>query len=299
MSTSPSPSPTRRRGGDVEAAQAVTDSPYRYFDVEVLRTEHLTPAMIRVVLGGPDLARMASAGRDQRIKIFLPQPGQDAPVMPDTSGGDPVQWYAAWCALDPSVRGIMRTYTTRDLRRDTGELVVDFAVHRAEPSPADGPATAWARTARPGARIGVLAPTDAENAAYDFRPPRDTDWLLLTADESALPAVAGILETLPAGLPARVWIEVHDLAEQQPLPTRADAEIHWLTREGATTDAVRGADLPEGTPYAWIAGESATVKAVRRHLVGERGFDRKRVAFSGYWRKDTTTDELIARDEAP
>ncbi|QUI31026.1 siderophore-interacting protein [Streptomyces alfalfae] len=275
----------------------MTDSPYQYFDVRVLRAERLTPAMIRVVLGGPDLPRMASGGRDQRIKIFLPHPGQDAPVMPDTATGDAADWYAAWCALDPSVRGIMRTYTTRELRRDPHELVIDFAVHGADPSPTDGPATSWARTARAGAHIGVLAPVEEENAAYDFRPPEDTDWLLLAADESALPAVAGILETLPPGLPTRVWVEVHDLADRQALPSRADTEIHWLTREGATTEAIRGADLPEGVPYAGIAGESATVKAVRRHLVGDRGFARERVSFSGYWRKHTTTDELIDRGE--
>ncbi|MGA4848013.1 siderophore-interacting protein [Streptomyces sp. G5(2025)] len=277
----------------------MTDSPYQYFDVEVLRAEHLTPAMIRVTFGGPGLRRMASGGRDQRIKIFLPHPGQDAPVMPATDTGDTSDWYAAWCARAPSVRGIMRTYTTRELRRDPDELIVDFAVHGAAPSLADGPATSWARTARPGARIGVLAPVEEENAAYDFRPPHDTDWLLLAADESALPAVAAILETLPPALPTRVWIEVHDLADRQTLPTKADAEIHWLIGEGTTPDAIRGTTLPEGTPYAWLAGESSTVKTVRRHLVSDRGFDRKRVSFSGYWRKNTTTDDLIDRGENP
>ncbi|MEV0323423.1 siderophore-interacting protein [Streptomyces sp. NPDC050658] len=275
----------------------MTDSPYHFFDVRVLRAEHITPAMIRVALGGADLARMASAGRDQRIKVFLPHPGQDAPVMPDTSKGDAAHWYADWCALDPDVRGIMRTYTTRELRRDPDELIVDFAVHGSEPSPFDGPATSWARSARPGDRIGVLAPIEEENGAYDFRPPQDTDWILLTADESALPAVAGILETLPPGIETHVWIEVHDPADQQELPTKADARITWLTEIGTTPSAIRAAELPSGTPYAWVTGESATVKAVRRHLVGERGIDRKKVSFSGYWRRGTTTDELIDRNE--
>lgn len=276
----------------------MTESPYHFFDVHVLRTEYVTPAMIRVALGGDGLARMASAGRDQRIKVFLPHPGQDAPVMPDTTSGNASNWYADWCALDPEVRGIMRTYTTRELRRDPDELIVDFAVHGTAPSPADGPATSWARTARPGARIGVLAPVEDENGAYDFRPPQDTDWILLTADESALPAMAAILETLPPATPTRVWIEVHDPADRQELTTKADAEITWLTEEGATPSAIRAAELPSGTPYAWVTGESATVKAVRRHLVNDRGIDRKRVSFSGYWRKGTTTDELIDREEA-
>lgn len=275
----------------------MSESPYHFFDTHVLRTEYVTPSMIRVALGGDDLARMASAGRDQRIKVFLPHPGQDAPVMPDTTNGDAANWYADWCALDPDVRGIMRTYTTRELRRDPDELIVDFAVHGATPSPSDGPATSWARSAGPGARIGVLAPIEEENGAYDFRPPQDTDWVLLTADESALPAVAAILETLPPRTPARVWIEVHDLADKQELPTKADAEITWLTEEGSTPSAIRAAKLPSGTPYAWVTGESATVKTVRRHLVGDRDFDRKRISFSGYWRKGTTTDELIDRNE--
>lgn len=37
--------------------------------------------------------------------------------------------------------------------------------------------------------------------------------------------------------------------------------------------------------YAWIAGESGVVTALRRHLVKELGMDRRQVAFMGYWRR--------------
>jgi NADPH-dependent ferric siderophore reductase len=37
--------------------------------------------------------------------------------------------------------------------------------------------------------------------------------------------------------------------------------------------------------YAWIAGESGVVTALRRHLVRELGMDRRQVAFMGYWRR--------------
>ncbi|MEL3951181.1 siderophore-interacting protein [Streptomyces sp. LNU-CPARS28] len=274
----------------------MTDAPFRFFDAQVLRTERLTPSMVRVAFGGSDVAEMASGGRDQRVKVFLPQPGQSAPVMPDTDSPD---WYAAWRDLDPGVRGIMRTYTIRELRRDPHELIVDFAVHAPAPDApsTEGPASRWARTARPGTRVGVLASVEEENAAYDFRPPADTDWILLTGDESALPAVAGILEALPPSTRALVFLELHDPADRQELLTKADADITWLTGEGTTTAAIRAADLPTGAPYAWIAGESATVKAVRRHLVTDRGFDRKRIKFTGYWRKGTTEDQLLSRGE--
>jgi NADPH-dependent ferric siderophore reductase len=37
--------------------------------------------------------------------------------------------------------------------------------------------------------------------------------------------------------------------------------------------------------YAWLAGEAGVIKTLRRHLVTERGVDRKAVAFMGYWRE--------------
>ncbi|WP_419993785.1 siderophore-interacting protein [Streptomyces boninensis] len=271
-------------------ATPATTAPFRFFALEVLRAERRSPTMIRVVMTGPELASMASAGRDQRIKLFFPHPGQDAPVLPDDDGSN---WYGAYQALDPAVRGIMRTYTTRAL--STEQLTVDFAVHGDE-----GPASRWAMSAAPGHRLAALAPVAADNVAYDYRPPSDTDWILLSGDESALPAIAAILETLPSGLPVRAWIDVAEPADIQGLPTAADAEIVWQVRGVArpTPEAIAEAELPDGTPYAWIAGESATVKAIRRHLVRERGVDRKRVTFSGYWRRGTSETQLLESGEA-
>ncbi|HEX3785610.1 MAG TPA: siderophore-interacting protein [Pseudonocardiaceae bacterium] len=123
--------------------------------------------------------------------------------------------------------------------------------------------------------------------------------MLLTADETALPAVESILAWLPAGLSARVWIEVASAQDIRGLPTRADARITWLVREGRpsgalTLGAIARAELPAGTPYAWIAGEAGEVRELRRHLVGERGVDRGAVTFTGYWRRGAGEDDLIA-----
>ncbi|MFC7307007.1 siderophore-interacting protein [Streptomyces monticola] len=265
-------------------------APFQFFDAQVGRVQRLTPSMARITFtgaGGRGLHGMATAGRDQRIKLFLPHPGQGAPVMPPTQGPD---WYTAWRALDPAVRGIMRTYTVREL--ESGELTVDFALHGGE-----APASRWALDAAPGDRVGVLAPVESENSAYDYRPPQDTDWLLLTGDESALPAIAKILESVPPGTPVRAWLELRSPADRQDLPVLPDAEVTWLVGT-PTADAIRDAELPPGTPYAWIAGESATVRAVRRHLVTDRGFDRTRVKFTGYWRRGATEDQLLATNEA-
>lgn len=290
------------------AAPQAPAVPFEFFELHVVRTRRVTPSMVRITLGGDPLQDFASGGRDQRLKVFLPHPGQDAPVVPVGAGTD---WFPAWQALDPAVRGLMRSYTVREQRRSPDEVDIDFALHG--PAGATGEAAAgghaarWAVTARPGDRITLLGPVVAENAAVDFRPPPATDWVLLSGDETALPAVAGILEWLPAGMPARVWLEVPHAADVQALPTAADADITWLVRDDAphgssrtdvAVEALRTASLPPGTPYAWIAGEAGTVKALRRHLVGERGFDRKAVKFTGYWRRGASEEQLLAESLA-
>ncbi|MFC4051208.1 siderophore-interacting protein [Actinomadura syzygii] len=265
--------------------------PYAFFDLHVLRSERLGPSMVRITFGGtaldgadPGGGRFVSAGRDQRFKIFLPHPHQDAPVMPDSTGGD--TWFADWRALDPAERGIMRSYTVRD-RRD-GALDVDFALHG---HGASGPAATWAAAAVKGDRITVLGPTGPDNGGYDFRPPPGVP-VVIAGDLTALPAIAGNLASLPAGTPVRAWVDVPDPADRQDLPTAADADITW-TSPGGLVDAVRAAAIPDGA-YAWIAGESAVVKALRRHLVKERGLDRRAVTFTGYWRRGATEEDLLA-----
>ncbi|UQA96233.1 siderophore-interacting protein [Streptomyces halobius] len=308
---------------------APVTAPFRFFDVHVVRTRRLSTSMIRVTFGGDRLAELASGGRDQRFKLFFPQPHQDRPVFGDTSEA----WYAAWRAQDPAERPLMRSYTIREQRHDPAEFDVDFALHGAEPSAspklptspplstsfergdphaqggaptgAGGPASRWAAQARPGDPLTVLAPAVEDNGGVDFRPPSGTDWILLTGDETALPAIGGILSWLSPGTRAKVWIEVAHEDDRQALPTFADADITWIVRDGhghgtaaaprePVVDALRAAQLPDGTPYAWIAGEAGTVKAVRRHLVGERGIERRAVKFTGYWRRGASEEELLA-----
>lgn len=259
---------------------------FEFFDVTVLRRELLSPSAVRIVFGGAGLSALASGGRDQRFKLFLPQPHQHAADVP--RGED---WYPRWRAADPATRAVMRTYTVREQR--DGEFDVDFAVHDAVSA---GPASTWARHARPGDRAVVLGPTVTDNGGVDFRPPPDTDWILLTGDETAVPAIAGILDWVGGSLPVRAWIEVHDPADVRDLPRPAGTEVTWLVG-GGTLDALRAAELPAGTPYAWVAGESGVVRGVRRHLVGERGIDRRRVMFTGYWRRGATEDDLVAESD--
>ncbi|MDX3528526.1 siderophore-interacting protein [Streptomyces sp. ID05-39B] len=263
-------------------------APFRFFSLQVVRTRRLGPSLVRVTFAGEDLRHFFSDGYDQSLSLFLPHPGQDAPAVPVELGDG---WWQGWRELPDDVRAVMRSYTLRELRRDPDEVDIDFVLH----TPA-GPASAWADRARAGDRVLLLGPAVAGNRAIRFRPPQDTDLVLLWGDETALPAIASILESLPAGQRVRAWLEVHDPHHAQELVTSADAEITWLA-DGTSLDAVREAELPAAErPYAWMAGESGSVKALRRHFVRERGIDRRRVTFVGYWRQGMTEEELRAAE---
>ncbi|WP_266383265.1 siderophore-interacting protein [Streptomyces canus] len=271
-------------------------APFRFFSLQVVRTRRLGPSLVRVSFTGEDLRYFLSDGRDQSLSLFLPAEGRTEPGVPVELGDG---WWQAWRELPDDVRAVMRSYTLRSLRRDPDEIDIDFVLH--EPA---GPASRWAARAAAGDKVQLLGPAVADNRAIRFRPPEDTDLVLLWGDETALPAVSAILEALPAGQRARVWLEVRDAGDIQDLATEADAEITWLVADGTGAQcspmalgALRDAQLPDAErPYVWIAGESGCVKELRRHFVRECGVDRRRVTFVGYWRQGMTEEQLRAAE---
>ncbi|MFV2117609.1 siderophore-interacting protein [Streptomyces sp. Act-28] len=270
--------------------------PFDFFSLRVLRTRRLGPSVIRVTFAGAgdeDLSGFASGGRDQSLSLFLPHPGQPEPVLPPVVDGDLYGALGAWRAMPHEVRAVLRSYTVREQRRaddGTTEVDIDFAVHED-----GGPACRWALRATRGDRVAVLGPTARDNTGVRFQPPEDTDEVLMWADETALPAASAILEWLPAGTRAQVWLEVPLGGDRIEPRTAADATVTWLVRgEGAppAVEAVRGAEVTGTAPYVWLAGESGSVKALRRHFVNERRLDRRRVTFVGYWRRGLSEDAL-------
>ncbi|MFF7237299.1 siderophore-interacting protein [Streptomyces collinus] len=274
-------------------------APFRFFSLQVVRTRRLGPSLVRITFAGADLHAFHSDGRDQSLSLFLPHPGQREPAVPLELGEG---WWQGWRELPDDVRAVMRSYTLRALRRNPDEIDIDFALHGVEPDapvPA-GPASRWASRAAGGDRVLLLGPAVADNRAIRFRPPADTDLVVLWGDETAVPAATAVLESLPADTRVRAWLEVPHAGDIQDVRTAADAEITWLVRhDGApmAVDAVREARLPDaGRPYVWLAGESGRVKALRRHFTAERGIDRRRVTFAGYWRQGLTEEQLRAAE---
>lgn len=240
--------------------------------LEVRRSERISRSMVRLVLGGDDLAGFVSLGFDDHVKIFIPPPGATEP-WPPSSG--PEGAVVPGGAEPPA----MRDFTPRKYDAEAGELTIDFALHEA------GPATAWAANARPGDFLGVGGPRGSMVVPTGFR------LHVLIGDETAIPAIARRLEELPSGVGARVVAEVEGPGHELNLPSDAEIELTWVHRNGrpagqALLEAVRSADLTGGGDvYAWAACESSIAKLLRTHLVDERRFDPKRVKAAGYWKR--------------
>src|SRR6478609_9220512 len=158
----------------------------------VLRTETLSPSLVRIVFGGPDLAALPELTyTDHYVKLLFPPAGADYAWPFDTEeirGSRPAQLWP-----------VTRTYTIRWFDRDTGELAIDFVVHGDA-----GLAGPWAATVEPGESIGFHGP----GGSYAPDPTAVTH--LLVGDEAALPAIAAALEVLPDEASAEVFVEVAD-----------------------------------------------------------------------------------------
>lgn len=122
-----------------------------------------------------------------------------------------------------------------------------------------------------------------------------SDWQLIVADESGLPAAAGILRDLPREARGHAIIELFDERDRQPVFAPDGVTVHWLIRDPAMPPGeralpfLRDLDLPSGVPYAFVVGEQALASGARRHLVKERAIDRRQVTFSGYWKRGAAT----------
>jgi NADPH-dependent ferric siderophore reductase len=229
--------------------------------------------MTRVVFAGAELEGFATRGPAEHLKVNFPPVGESRVVLPEWGPEGPI-------LAAGQQRPLNRTYTPRRWDEQAGELIVDFLLH------GEGPGTTWANQARPGQ---VVAVSHQPGGAYKVD--ADANWYLIGGDAAALPAVATLLDALPASCFAHVFVEVSDPAEELRLESPAQFQLTWLHRSGANQPVglrlektVREFPFPEGSGRVWIGCEAGVMRSIRRHLLNERGMDRAHVHTQGYWK---------------
>jgi NADPH-dependent ferric siderophore reductase len=217
--------------------------------MEVVGARDLNPRMRRVTLTGGDLNELDY------------KPGQDLVLqMP----------------LGDGTNG-RRHYTIRSLDKAAKRLDIDFVLH------GDSPAGNWARDARPGTRIEAMGPRG--RVVLDPA----ADWHLFTGDETCIPGILGILETLPSHVHGWAFIEIADATDRQPVTCNARVDIEWLERGGPggpgdfMLKRLQKFPLRPGQGHAYLIGETSNVRAQRHDLLA-RGFTKEQISAEGYWR---------------
>jgi len=239
--------------------------------LEVIRSQLLTPHMLRLTLGGKELEGFPADSNSAYIKLKMTSPPPDSDERP-----------------------MIRTYTVRDFDADKLELDVDFVMHADQ-----GPASDWAQSARPGDEMVILGPGPKKLVDYS------ADWFLLAGDMSALPAISANIEGMPADAKGHVLLEIIADTDKQELDFPPNIEVRWIVnphpdnQNTRLLDAVRSVSFLDGRPSIWVAGEFSAVLAIRSYFKKERGVDRKDIYVSSYWQMGKSEDEhRIAKSNA-
>ena len=251
-----------------DALQRIRREPPRFRRVSVRSKHLLSERMMRVVLGGDELAGFAIESAASSVRLLLPPPGEDHIEMP--------RWTGNQFELANGDRAPIRTFTPRHFDAERLELTLDVVLHD------HGAATDWARRTDVGDEVAISGPGRSETldpSAQSF---------LLAGDESAIPAIAQLLETIGRDRSIAVHIEISDPAARVELPDHPNATITWHDAVAGAAPGDSFATAIEETSVLpdsiWVAGEAATVQRLRTHLFDERGRTRRNVTARGYWK---------------
>lgn len=257
---------------------------------EVLRSEQLTPHIVRVVLGGSGFDTFTPNDfTDAYVKIVFVRHGVVVGTLPQPLTLD------SFNELPVEQRPVVRTYTVRSVDTERRELAIDFVVHGDH-----GVAGPWASAAKPGQPAYLMGPSGA------YAPDPAADWHLLAGDEAALPAISAALEALPDNAIGKVFIEVAGPDDEIPLKSPPGVGVNWIYRGGRADlaledragdhapliEAVKEANWLPGQVQVFIHGEAQTVMHnLRPYIRKERGVEAKWAAsISGYWRRGRTEE---------
>ena len=201
----------------------------------------------------------------------------EAPTLFGDVEPRPAAWLRLWFP-DPAGgrRQYQRGYTLADADPEAGRLSVEFVLH--EPA---GPASAWAVEAEAGDQLIAQS-----LGSVPFQDHADSERLVLLADLAAVPAVNAVLRELPAEREVFLLLEqAHDDDAEVPLAQHPRLRVHRFDREGPATMA---RELAEQVPeldgaQIWAAGESGSLKGVRKAVSGRAGGSKANTHIQAYW----------------
>lgn len=250
------------------------ERPPNFQTLTVTDTRDVTPHMRRITFRCENAARFANLDA-LHLNLLIQQPGLAEPQWPFVGASGLIEWER------PDLKPSMRKYTVRSIDLATSQLDIDFVLH------ADaGPGSSFAEAVTIGMEVGVLGPGGGGLM--------DADWYLFAGDETAIPAIARMLENLPADSSGAAYLEVSDAAEIQNLQTPVAIGIHWLIRNAEKpgsllVEALRQTHRPQSDEsiYFWAACEFSAFKTIRQLARQDWKLKNDQHLVVAYWREGT------------
>jgi NADPH-dependent ferric siderophore reductase len=244
--------------------------------LQVLQVQDITPRLRRFRLQSPDIA--AFAGEGLHLRLLLPDPAHPPHAWPQMDEDGRLQWPAHMAPLPH------RTYTIRSVNHVAGWLEVDFLRH----GHAQAPGGRWAEHAQAGDTLAAVIP------AGGLLP--QASRLLLCGDACAVPAMARVLQSLPAAAQAQAWVLAPAPEEARYLATHSHHPVHWLPQTAAGHDDDGGdgtaalclvleqalTTAPQAPDLLWGALGHAQASTLRHWARTQH--PRLRTQISSYWR---------------
>lgn len=192
--------------------------------------------------------------------------------------------------LGPAQEPVLRTYTIRDINVVTKRLVIDFVKHQrsiaAITPELGGYGQHFAEQAKVGDHLYIRGPGSIQ--AVDLT----TDWLLLVADMTSIPALSVMLDGLPEDAQGYVVLEVASVEDLPTLtlPPALTLVVCVRGQAGSLADRVRQLSWLAGQVSVWCACEFSDMKAIRSYVTHEHEVERAGCYFSSYWKEGVTED---------
>ncbi len=244
----------------------------KLFRCEVVSRTFVTPGMVRLGIGGEELASFASTGvGDEYLRLFFPNAETGQLVFPE------VDENGRWSFPDGVKPPHTPAYTVRRFDRAAGTVDIDFVVHQG------GRAADWAYSATRGDAVVLSEPKGILDLSIDC------EWMLLVCDATGLPAAARLIEELPPKVAVSLIAEVAEPTHRMALGPREGLQVTWIDRSGngvmpsSLEDAVKRASLPTTPGQVWVAGERRMVRGIRRYLRHELLLPANRYDAVAYW----------------
>ena len=195
---------------------------------------------------------------------------------------------------------VLRTYTLREIDVLNKRLTIDFVKHVGGVSNTSNYAVAdlrvtahsgghghyFAERAQVGDVIYILGPGTLQSIDLN------TDWVLLVADMTAIPALSVVLEDLSADAQGYVVLEVTSNADipALTLPPKVVLTVCVRGQAASLAETVKQLSWLDGQPSVWCACEFSDMKAIRSYITHAHEVERAGCYFSSYWKEGVTED---------